>query len=100
MFDKCYSYDKDSLAQCKTRYLWVLDEHCDYSNFDFTWEPAPWQSDFRHAFASQWQKVTEKALKGGVQLLENQQNLIFDSLESYKKHIINGKKKFSKVFAS
>ena len=50
--------------------------------------------------ASQWQKVTEKALKGGVQLLENQQNLIFDTLESYKKHIINGKKKFSKVFAS
>jgi len=56
MFDKCYSYNKDSLARCKTRYLWVLDKHCDYSNFDFTWEPAPWQSDFRHAFASQWQK--------------------------------------------
>ena len=34
----------------------MLDKHCDYSNFDFTWEPAPWQSDFRHAFASQWQK--------------------------------------------
>jgi hypothetical protein len=34
----------------------VLDEHCDYSNFNFTWEPAPWQSNFRHAFASQWQK--------------------------------------------
>ena len=56
MFDKCYSYDKDSLAQCKTRYLWVLDKHCDYSHFDFTWEPAPWESHFRHAFASQWQK--------------------------------------------
>ena len=56
MFDCCYSYSKDSLAQCKTRYLWVLDEHCDYSNFDFTWEPAPWESHFRHAFASQWQK--------------------------------------------
>ena len=50
--------------------------------------------------ASEWQKVTEKALKGGVKLLENQQNLIFDTLESYKKHFINGKKKFSKVFAS
>ena len=56
MFDRCYSYDKDSLAQCKTRYLWVLDKHCDYSHFDFTWEPAPWESHFRHAFASQWQK--------------------------------------------
>jgi hypothetical protein len=56
MFDKCYSYSKEALAQCKTRYLWVLDEHCDYSNFDFSWEPAPWESHYRHAFASQWQK--------------------------------------------
>ena len=51
------------------------------------------------AIASQWQKVTEKALKGGVQLLDNQQNLIFDTLETYKKHFVNGKKRFSKVFA-
>lgn len=49
--------------------------------------------------ASQWQKVTEKALKGGVQLLDNQQNLIFDTLETYKKHFVNGKKRFRKVFA-
>ena len=49
--------------------------------------------------ASQWQKVTEKALKGGVQLLDNQQNLIFDTLETYKKHFVKGKKRFSKVFA-
>jgi hypothetical protein len=34
----------------------VLDKHCDYSDFDFSWEPAPWESHFRHAFASQWQK--------------------------------------------
>ena len=56
MFDKCYSYSEDALALCKTRYLWVLDKHCDYSNFDFSWEPAPWESTFRHAFSSQWQK--------------------------------------------
>lgn len=56
MFDKCYSYSKDALAQCKTRYLWVLDKHCDYSNFDFSWEPSPWENKFRHAFSSQWQK--------------------------------------------
>ena len=34
----------------------MLDKHCDYSEFDFSWEPAPWESHFRHAFASQWQK--------------------------------------------
>jgi len=56
MFDKCYSYSKESLAHCKTRYLWVLDKQCDYSDFDFSWEPAPWESHFRHAFGSQWQK--------------------------------------------
>lgn len=49
--------------------------------------------------ASQWQKVTEKALKGGVKLLDNQQNLILDTLETYKKHFVSGKKRFSKVFA-
>lgn len=49
--------------------------------------------------ASQWQKVTEKALKGGVKLLDNQQNLVFDALESYKKHFVNGKKRLNKVFS-
>ncbi|TXD51263.1 MULTISPECIES: hypothetical protein [unclassified Polaribacter] len=49
--------------------------------------------------ASQWQKVTEKALKGGVHLLENQQNLIFDTLEMYKDHFVKGRKRFHKVFA-
>ena len=49
--------------------------------------------------ASQWQKVTEKALKGGVQLLDNQQNLVFDALESYKNHFVKGSKRFRKIFA-
>jgi len=56
MFDKCYSYDKDSLAQCKTRYLWVLNAHCDYSNFDFAWEPAPWENKQTHIWPSQHQE--------------------------------------------
>ena len=56
MFDKCYSYNKEALQRCRTRYLWVLNKHCDYSDFDFSWEPAPWESHFRHAFGSQWQK--------------------------------------------
>jgi hypothetical protein len=49
--------------------------------------------------ASEWQKVTEKALKGGVQLLDNQQNLIFDTLETYKDHFVQGKKRFREIFA-
>lgn len=51
------------------------------------------------SIASQWQKVTEKALKGGVQLLDNQQNLVFDALETYKNHFVKGKERFRKIFA-
>ncbi len=49
--------------------------------------------------ASQWQNVADKALKGSVKLFDNQQNLIFDTLDTYKKHFVNGKKRFTKVFA-
>lgn len=51
------------------------------------------------SIATQWQEVTDKALKGGVKLLDNQQNLIFDTLESYKKHFVKGSKRLRKVFA-
>jgi len=51
------------------------------------------------SIATQWQQVTDKALKGGVKLLDNQQNLIFDTLESYKKHFVKGTKRLRKVFA-
>ena len=49
--------------------------------------------------ASQWQKVTEKALKGGVKLLANQQDLVFNTLEMFKSQLLDGKKKIRKVFA-
>ena len=49
--------------------------------------------------ASEWQQVVEKALKGGVKLLNNQQNLILDTLEAYKNHFVNGKKRLGKIFA-
>lgn len=60
MFDIVYTEEITSVEQacqsCRTRYLWVLNKHTDYSNFDFTWEPAPWEGTFRHAWPSQWQK--------------------------------------------
>lgn len=34
----------------------MLDKHCDYSDFDFTWEPAPWQADQIHIWPSQHQE--------------------------------------------
>ena len=49
--------------------------------------------------AEQWQKVADKAIKGSVKLIDNQQKLVFDALETYKNHFVKGKKRFSKIFA-
>jgi len=48
---------------------------------------------------AQWQKVTDKALQGGLKLAANQQDLIFDALYEVKNQIKAGKKKFSKSVA-
>ena len=42
--------------QSRTRYFWWITYLADYSNFDFLWEPVPWQNHQRHAWPSQWQK--------------------------------------------
>ncbi|MAD97003.1 MAG: hypothetical protein CMB99_06710 [Flavobacteriaceae bacterium] len=49
--------------------------------------------------ASQWQTVTDKALKGGIKLMDNQQKIVFDALETYKAHFLNGRKRLRKIFA-
>ncbi len=39
----------------RTRFFWFVNYLCDYSNFDFLWEPSPWQAHQRHAWRSQYQ---------------------------------------------
>ena len=39
----------------RTRYCWVVNYLSDYSGWDWLWEPVPWQSHQRHAWASQHQ---------------------------------------------
>ena len=34
----------------------MLDKHCDYSGFDFSWEPAPWEAHQTHIWPSQHQE--------------------------------------------
>ena len=46
----------------RTRYCWLINTYTDYSTWDFLWEPAPWESDQQHAFASQWQRDSETYL--------------------------------------
>jgi len=40
----------------RTRYFWIIHYLCDYSDFDFLWEPKPWEAHQRHVYASQWNK--------------------------------------------
>ena len=49
----------DSIEQAqklsRTRFFWMVSYLVDYSGFDFLYEPVPWQTTQRHAWASQWQ---------------------------------------------
>ena len=46
----------------KTEYLWILSDLCDYSNFDFSWHPDPWQKEMLHVFSSNEQKFGDTFL--------------------------------------
>ena len=47
---------KQAQELSRTRYCWVINYLLDYTDFDFLWEPVPWESDQRHAWPSQHQK--------------------------------------------
>ena len=49
---------------------------------------------------SEWQEVSEKAIKGGLKLAANQQDLIFDTLELMKGQFIKGRKRFGSLFSN
>ena len=44
------------ISQCETEYAWVVSGLCDYSWFDFSWQPEAWQQDMLHVFPSNEQK--------------------------------------------
>ncbi len=48
---------------------------------------------------TKWQTVTAKAVKGGLKVADAQQNMIFDSLETAKGHILNGVKRSKTLFS-
>ena len=48
---------------------------------------------------TQWQNVADLAIKGGLKLASNQQNLVFDILEEVKADFKAGKKRLSKLVA-
>ena len=70
MFDVFYKDQIKNIQEaCKlsrTRYLWILDRHNDYSEFDFSWEPPPWEAEQIHIWPSQHQQ------HGGTMLIPKQ----------------------------
>jgi hypothetical protein len=39
----------------RTRFFWIVHYLADYQDWDWLFEPPPWEADQRHAWASQWQ---------------------------------------------
>ena len=57
----------------RTRYFWWIHYLCDYSDWDWLFEPKPWQAEYTHVWPSQWEGVF------GVQLVPRQA----DTLQYY-----------------
>jgi hypothetical protein len=67
MFDVFYSGIKPGLfvhereardieharSQSRARYFWWVNYLCDYTGWDFLWEPVPWEQQFTHTWPSQ-----------------------------------------------
>lgn len=48
--------EEEASLLCRTKCFWIINERTNYTGFDFSWEPKPWEIHQRHAFPSQWQK--------------------------------------------
>ena len=46
---------EEAQSLSRTRFCWVVNYLCDYTGWDFLYEPVPWQAHQRHAWRSQWQ---------------------------------------------
>ena len=57
MFPHERSVDSFQHAQqlSRTRFFWIVHYLADYEDWDWLFEPPPWQADQRHAWPSQWQ---------------------------------------------
>ena len=44
---------KRIMSTADTEYVWILSSICDYSYFDLTWQPEPWQKEMIHCFSNQ-----------------------------------------------
>jgi hypothetical protein len=47
---------EDAATKSRTKFYWYIYGGNDYANFDFDWQPVPWEQDHIHVFPSQWQR--------------------------------------------
>lgn len=66
---------------------------------EFVYETSEEVVDFSIKRGAEWQNVADKAIKGGLRLAANQQDLMFDTLEIVKKQLTQGGKRFSGLFS-
>jgi hypothetical protein len=56
----------DTIKRCinraKTARFWVISSKNNYTQFDFDWQPDPWQHSMTHVFPSQWNKWSDTFL--------------------------------------
>ena len=43
---------KRIMSTATTEYVWIISSLCDYTRFDFSWQPEPWQREMIHVFPS------------------------------------------------
>jgi hypothetical protein len=55
-FEKPATSLEDARQQAKTRYYWYIYGGNDYTGFDFSFVPVPWEAEFTHVWPSQWQQ--------------------------------------------
>ena len=75
-FDNYLDTLKRLIADVDAEHIWVVGSVCDYSRFDFSWQPEAWQRDMLHVFPSAEQKfgdtfyVPVRALRDKINELE------------------------------
>ena len=42
---------KRCVERATTEYVWIVSDICDYTDFDFRWQPVPWESEQIHCWA-------------------------------------------------
>ena len=67
---------KRIVQNATTEYVWILNSICDYSNFDLTWQPEPWQKEMIHCFAN------------GTDGTELRGDTFYIHVESFKKQMV------------